>query len=155
MDYLANGNGAVPDRALTVVLAITAGLMALIAAGVYLEVADRQSSLKVALAIEEVRNVTRQARSYVRANGAFPTNAELGLPKTNATKSYSDVFSQPDVLRYSIAIDEGTITLQFGTDQGSLAGRSIRYYPVFTPEKVRWMCSSTVPAKYLPPKCRH
>jgi type II secretory pathway pseudopilin PulG len=154
MDYLANGNGAVPDRALTVVLAITAGLMALIAAGVYLEVADRQSSLKVALAIEEVRNVTRQARSYVRANGAFPTNAELGLPKTNATKSYSDVFSQPDVLRYSIAIDEGTITLQFGTDQGSLAGRSIRYYPVFTPEKVRWMCSSTVPAKYLPPKCR-
>jgi hypothetical protein len=155
MDHLANGNGAVPDRALTVVLAITAGLMALIAAGVYLEVADRQSSLKVALAIEEVRNVTRQARSYVRANGAFPTNAELGLPKTNATKSYSDVFSQPDVLRYSIAIDEGTITLQFGTDQGSLAGRSIRYYPVFTPEKVRWMCSSTVPAKYLPPKCRH
>jgi hypothetical protein len=140
---------------LRVVLSIAAGLMAFIAAGVYFEVSERQSALKVGLAIEEVRNVTRQARSYVRANGAFPTNAELGLPKTNATKSYSDVFSQPDVLRYSIAIDEGTVTLQFGTDQGSLAGHSIRYYPVFTPEKVRWMCSSTVPAKYLPPKCRH
>ena len=154
MDHVADGNRAVPDRALTVVLAIAAGLMALIAAGVYLEVSERQSSLKVALAIEEVRNVTRQARAYVRANGAFPTNAQLGLPKINATKSYSGVFSQPDVLRYSIGIQEGTVSLQFGPDQGSLAGLSIHYYPVFTPEKVRWKCSSTVPARYLPPKCR-
>jgi hypothetical protein len=154
MDHVANGNRTVPDRALAVVLAIAAALMGLIAAGVYLEVSERQSSLKVALAIEEVRNVTRQARSYVRANGGFPTNAQLGLPKINATKSYSDVFSQPDLLRYSIGIQEGTVSLQFGPDQGSLAGLSIHYYPVFTPEKVRWKCSSTVPARYLPPKCR-
>jgi hypothetical protein len=98
--------------------------------------------------------VTRQARREVRANGRFPTNAELGLPRTNATKSYSDVFSQPDVLKYSIAIHEGTVTLNFGADQGTLAGHSIRYYPVFTPEKVRWKCSSTIAEKYLPPKCR-
>jgi hypothetical protein len=154
MDHVADGNRTVPDRALTVVLGIAAALTGLIAAGIYLEVSERQSSLKVALAIEEVRNVTRQARAYVRANGSFPTNAQLGLPKINATKSYSGVFSQPDVLRYSIGIQEGTVSLQFGPDQGSLAGLSIHYYPVSTPEKVRWKCSSTVPARYLPPKCR-
>jgi hypothetical protein len=154
MDNVANGKAGLPDRALTVVLAIVAGLMALIAAGVYVEVVDRQSSLKVALAIEEVRKVKRQARSYFKANGVFPTNIDLGLSE-RATKNYSDVFSQPDVLRYSIAIQQGTITVQFGPDQGRLAGQSIRYTPVFTPKKLRWTCSSTVPAKYLPPKCQH
>jgi hypothetical protein len=89
----------------------------------------------------------------LKANGAFPGNADLGLSE-NVAKNYSDVFSQPDVLRYSISTQQGVILLKFGPDQGRLAGHSIRYSPVSTPERLRWTCSSTVPAKYLPPKCR-
>jgi hypothetical protein len=154
MDIVADGKADGPDRTLAVVLAIAAVLIALVAAGVYFEVARRNSSLKVAFAIEEVRKVKRQTRAYLEATSAFPEgNKDLDLPE-GAAKNYSDILSRPDVLSYTMMVQRGTITFIFGPDQGALAGRSIQYSPVFSEKKLRWTCASTVPNKHLPPKCR-
>ena len=154
MDIVVNGKADGPDRTLAVVLAIAAVLIALIAAGVYVEVARRNSSLKVALAIEEVRKVKRQTRAYFEANSAFPEgNKDLDLPE-GAAKKYSDILSRPDVLSYTVHVQRGMITFVFGPDQGALAGESIRYVPAFPDGKLRWTCTSTLPNRYLSPKCR-
>jgi hypothetical protein len=154
MDVAVNGQGNGADRPLAVILAIAAVLMVLIAAGGYFEVAHRNTSLKVALAIEEVRKVKRQTRAYFQATGVLPAdNKDLNLP-ASASMVYSNVVSVREVLSYTITVRDGAITLILGPDQSRLAGQWIRYSPVFSEGKLRWTCTSTVPGKYLPPKCQ-
>jgi hypothetical protein len=137
-----------------VVLAIAATLLALIAAGAYLEVTNRQSSQKVALAIDEAHTAMKQVRAYFEANGALPErNKDLDLPK-KASKRYSGALSRHDVLSYTIYVQQGTIRLDFTSDQGALAGHSIRYSPELSEGTLHWICVSTLPGKYLPPGCQ-
>jgi hypothetical protein len=142
------------NRTLVVVLAIAATLLALIAAGAYLEVTHRQSSQKVALAIEEAHTAMKQVHAYFEANGALPErNKDLDLPKKVA-KRYSGAVSRHDVLSYTVYVQQGKIRFDFTSDQGALAGYSILYSPESSEGTLHWTCVSTLPGKYLPPGCQ-
>lgn len=136
------------------VLATAATVIALIAAGAYIEVADRQFSRKVAVAIDDVQKAKKQVRDYFEVNGTLPEgNKDLDLSK-KAAKRYSGAVSRHDLLSYTIYVQHGVITLVFTSDQGALAGHSIRYSPALSEGRLDWICLSTLPGEYLPPQCR-